>query len=136
MYAGFGFAAAYSPAPPLDFATAPAAPPLPQGACIPVPMDDTYAAMPLIADTSEIAAGHLVSSLLGSRFSLSPPGSRSCLLISFQFTVLCKEEKCTAAVSAHPQNLFVMSLSFFTVIFNKHIINAYTYIYMYEHLSI
>jgi hypothetical protein len=56
MYAdaGFAFAASYSPAPPFDFPSAPAAT-LPQGACIPVPMDDTYAA---ISDTS----AHLVSS--------------------------------------------------------------------------
>jgi hypothetical protein len=72
MYAdaGFAFAASYSLAPPLDFSYAPAAT-LPQGACIPVLMDDTYAAMP---DTSEIAAAHLVSSLLVS-----------CTLLLFRF---------------------------------------------------
>ncbi|XP_062232354.1 uncharacterized protein LOC133929563 [Phragmites australis] len=71
MYAdaGFGFAAAYSPAPllsssqppPLDFSfpSALPAPPLLSDACISIYMDDNYAAMPLIADTSEITAAHL-----------------------------------------------------------------------------
>jgi hypothetical protein len=121
MYAdaGFGFAAAYSPAPPFDFATAPAAPPPPQGACIPVPMDDTYASMPLIADTSEIAAAHLVSSVIGSRFLHVPPFlSRSCLLISipgpgkisdqFQFTVLFRRKMHRRRFRPPPKSLFLL----------------------------
>ncbi|TVT99017.1 hypothetical protein EJB05_55647 [Eragrostis curvula] len=91
MYADarFGFAAAYSPSPaalssssqPFDFSyfssSGPTAPALHQDACIPIPMDDAYATMPLIADASEIAGAHLgnmVQPSLVSEYDLGGEG--------------------------------------------------------------